>query len=174
IAVNGVCLTAIEINKIGSKILLTMDVMPETFARSNLGVLKIGEKINVERALKLESRLNGHIVQGHVEEIGKVKNIKIKGNAKIFSIKVSDKILRNIKEKGSIAIDGISLTVAGKNRDCFEVSIIPETFMKTNLHTRKIGNFVNIETDYLLKKDDTNINTKKELTYKLLKEEGFM
>ncbi|MFC1546354.1 riboflavin synthase [bacterium] len=172
IAVNGVCLTAGNIEKKGSCYILDMDVMPETWKLSNLGFCNVKDKVNIERALALGQRINGHLIQGHVEEAGKIISIKKKDNAKLISISCSKKSLENISLKGSIALDGISLTVMEKTNVFFTVSIIPETWEKTVLHTKKIGSYVNIETDFLTKKD--NKNTKGNITRNLLEREGFI
>ena len=170
IAVNGVCLTA---SKIAAKN-IKFDVMPETFERSNLKFLRANSKVNLERAMLMGGRLDGHIVQGHVEGIGKLASVAKKDNARILKITTDAKILQNIIKKGSVAIEGISLTVVEKKVSSFSVSIIPETWAKTNLESHKIGDFLNIETDFLLKRDvNLRANNDKNMA-KLLTEEGFL
>jgi riboflavin synthase len=169
ISVNGVCLTATEIKNINKKFILNMDVMPETWSKTNLGSLKIKDEINLERALKLGDRLNGHIVQGHVEDRGKIISIAQKNNARIIKINCLKNILNNIIQKGSVSLDGISLTVLDKQSSFFSVSIIPETWNKTNLHNKKIGSLINLETDFLVKRCNQDGRLKN-----VLYEEGYI
>ncbi len=171
VAVNGVCLTITQI----TRDCLKFDVMPATFLSTNLKRLKTGDFVNLERALKIDSRLGGHIVQGHVETVGKLMEIKSKDNAKILKILVSEKnILENIVAKGSIALDGISLTVTKKSSNNFSVSVIPETWLNTNLKCRKIGDFLNLETDFLLKNLVNRKNSGNQNFLNLLQNEGFL
>ena len=143
ICTNGVCLTVIEINKNEFK----ADVMAETLRRSNLGSLKKGSKVNLERALTLQTPLGGHLVSGHIDGVGKIIEIKPEDNATWFYIELDKKLLRYVVEKGSIAIDGISLTVAYVDNRGFKVSIIPHTSKETILLTKKVSDEVNIECD---------------------------
>ena len=143
ICTNGVCLTVIEINKNEFK----ADVMAETLRRSNLGSLKKGSKVNLERALTLQTPLGGHLVSGHIDGVGKIIEIKPEDNATWFYIELDKKLLRYVVEKGSIAIDGISLTVAYVDNRGFKVSIIPHTSKETILLTKKVSEEVNIECD---------------------------
>ena len=145
IAVNGVCLTVVEFDSKG----FSADVMNETFSRSSLGKLQPGSPINLERAMAANGRFGGHIVSGHIDGTGMVKSIRQDGNAVWFEIKAEEKILDGIVEKGSITIDGISLTVADIGRDCFKVSIIPHTLKETVLGHKKIGDVVNLENDVI-------------------------
>ena len=173
LSVSGVCLTVVEMNSSSTSCVVKLDVMPETFVRTNLKFLKTNSTVNLERALKLNDRLGGHIVQGHVEGIGKLSSVTKKDNARILKITVNKQVLGNIVTKGSVALDGISLTVAGKSVNSFSVSVIPETWEKTNLRLRKTGDFLNIETDFLLKNAGTKQNNDKRMV-NLLKEEGFL
>lgn len=143
ICTNGVCLTVTEINKNEFK----ADVMAETLRRSNLGSLKKGSKVNLERALTLQTPLGGHLVSGHIDGVGKIIEIKPEDNATWFYIELEKKLLRYVVEKGSIAIDGISLTVAYVDNRGFKVSIIPHTSKETILLTKKVSDKVNIECD---------------------------
>ena len=143
ICTNGVCLTVTEINKNEFK----ADVMAETLRRSNLGSLKKGSKVNLERALTLQTPLGGHLVSGHIDGVGKIIEIKPEDNATWFYIELDKKLLRYVVEKGSIAIDGISLTVAYVDNRGFKVSIIPHTSKETILLTKKVSDEVNIECD---------------------------
>ena len=143
IAVNGVCLTVTSLFTGG----FTADVMQETLRRSNLGKLKNGDKVNLERAMAAEGRFGGHIVSGHIDGTGKISRIQKEGIATWFHIECADEILNLIVEKGSIAIHGISLTVAKLDENEFAVSIIPHTASETTLLSKKIGDIVNLEND---------------------------
>lgn len=145
ICTNGVCLTVTNLS--GST--FEADVMAETLRRSNLGKLTIGSKINLERALSLETRLGGHIVSGHIDGVGQVISLIKEDNATWVTVSCEDSLLRYIVEKGSIAIDGISLTVAYVDDQCFKVSIIPHTGEETILLDKKSGDSVNIECDVI-------------------------
>ena len=135
IAVNGVCLTAVQIDKSG----FTADVMPETLRRSNLGQLRTGDTVNLERAMAADGRFGGHIVSGHIDGTGEIVKMQDEKNAVWVTIKTTADILRLIVEKGSIAIDGISLTVARVTDSDFSVSIIPHTGSETTLLKKKTG-----------------------------------
>lgn len=144
IAVNGVCLT---VTSLGSGT-FTADVMPETLNRSSLGALKAGSSIvNLERAMELGGRFGGHIVSGHIDGTGKVSKLRDDGNAVWYTIEAGSSILKYVIEKGSITIDGISLTVAAVSHDSFSVSVIPHTRQVTALSQRKVGDIVNLEND---------------------------
>lgn len=143
IAVNGVCLTVTAFSQGG----FTADVMHETFNRSSLGSLQTGSPVNLERAMPSNGRFGGHIVSGHIDGTGMVSAIQKDDNAVWYTIKTAPGILRYIVEKGSVAIDGISLTVAAVERDCFSVSIIPHTASITTLSSRRVGDTVNLEND---------------------------
>ncbi|RDC50016.1 riboflavin synthase [Acinetobacter sp. RIT592] len=145
ICTNGVCLTVTNINK-GT---FEADVMAETIRKSNLNTLKIGSKVNLERALSLSTRLGGHLVSGHIDGIGYIKDLKKEDSAIWITIKTSADILRYIVYKGSIAIDGISLTIAYVDDDVFKVSIIPHTLQQTILSSKNIGDSVNLECDMI-------------------------
>lgn len=145
ISVNGVCLTVTAMDS-GS---FTADVMPETFERSGLSQLKPGEKVNLERAMAADGRFGGHIVSGHIDGTGKITALRRDGNAVWFTIEADAELLRYIVTKGSIAIDGISLTVARKDSGSFQVSIIPHTLAATALSGKKAGDQVNLETDII-------------------------
>ncbi|WP_278682844.1 riboflavin synthase [Paraclostridium bifermentans] len=145
ICTNGVCLTVTNINK-GT---FEADVMAETIRKSNLNTLKIGSKVNLERALSLSTRLGGHLVSGHIDGIGYIKDLKREDSAIWITIKTSVDILRYIVYKGSITIDGISLTIAYVDDDVFKVSIIPHTLQQTILSSKNIGDSVNLECDII-------------------------
>lgn len=145
IAVNGVCLTVIELTKDD----FAADVMPETLRKTDLGELKAGDTVNLEKALKVGDRLGGHFVSGHVDRPGVIASEEDEKNAVLLSFKTDPDIMEFIAEKGSVAIDGISLTVVGVMDDMFSVSLIPHTMAVTTLGRKKPGSTVNIEVDML-------------------------
>ncbi len=145
IAVNGVCLTVTGLYDDG----FTADVMPETLRRSNLGMLRSGDKVNLERAMAADGRFGGHIVSGHIDGTGDIVSLRNEGNAVWIRVRAKEEILELIVEKGSITIDGISLTVAALGTDYFEVSIIPHTGQQTTLLKKKPGDKVNLENDII-------------------------
>jgi riboflavin synthase len=142
---DGMCLTVVSFNA-GS---FSVDVMPETLRRTNLKQLKIGSRVNLERAAKLSDRLGGHLVSGHIDGTGIIGRRWEDDNAVWFSIQADPPILRYIVEKGSIAIDGISLTVARLDAKSFDVSVIPHTLAVTTLTDKKTGDSVNLECDVI-------------------------
>lgn len=161
IAVNGVCLTVVEI----AHNFFVADAMPETLRRTNLGALKNGDVVNLERAMPCDGRFGGHIVSGHIDGIGKISAIQNEANAIWFYISAPGEILDLIVPKGSIALDGISLTVAKIDSAQFAVSVIPHTQTQTNLLFKKSGDTVNIENDIIgkyvqkfLRQDDFRSN----------------
>ena len=143
IAVNGICLTVTEFNSSSFR----ADVMPETVRRTSLAELKIGSPVNLERALTLASRLGGHIVSGHSDGVGRIVSMKDDKNAVLMKIAADADILHYIVEKGSVALDGISLTVAAVTDRDFTVSLIPHTRQVTNLGSKGEGSLINIEND---------------------------
>lgn len=143
IAVNGVCLTVTAYNQSG----FSADVMHETLRRTALGQLHSGAGVNLERAMAANGRFGGHIVSGHIDGTGVIQNIRQDDNAIWYTISAAPSVLRYIVEKGSVAIDGISLTVAAVTEDSFSVSIIPHTAAQTTLSAQAKGNIVNLETD---------------------------
>lgn len=158
VAVNGVCLTASEIKGNTFK----ADVMNETFSRSSLAQLKSGSHVNLERAMAANGRFGGHIVAGHVDGTGIISDIKKDGNAVIYRITASPKITKYIIEKGSVAIDGISLTVTETDSESFKVSIIPHTIKETVLSEKKEGSIVNLENDVIGKYVEQLLSNKPE------------
>jgi len=145
VAINGVCLTVAKLQ--GN--IFEVDVIPETLRKTNLGLLGTGAMVNVESALRLSDRLGGHVVSGHVDGIGKIISKKREGNAINFKIKTSSKITSYFVPKGSVAIDGISLTVIDVSKDLFTVAVIPHTAKMTTLGFKKQGATVNIEIDLM-------------------------
>ena len=148
VAVNGVCLTASDIDDGGG---FEADVMPETLRRTALGSLREGDAVNLELALRADGRLGGHIMQGHVDGTGTVESVSEEGFARVVRIAADGSLLRYVVEKGSIAIDGVSLTVSAVDGDSFEVSLIPETLERTTLGDAEPGRVVNLEVDVLAK-----------------------
>ncbi|HPJ89684.1 MAG TPA: riboflavin synthase [Thermotogota bacterium] len=145
VAVNGVCLTVSEFK--GK--LLTVDVMPETFRRSTLKNLRVGQPVNLERALKADGRFGGHIVSGHVDGTGIIRECSGDGIAKSLSVQTSESILAHVVFKGSVCLDGVSLTVIDVSEGVFIVSIIPTTREKTTLSAKRPGDELNIECDLI-------------------------
>ena len=145
VAINGVCLTATS--QVGD--LVAFDVMPETFRNTTLRDLAPGDSVNLERALEVGGRLDGHIVLGHVDGIGEIIRKQREGTSTVFEVGAPPDILRYIAYKGSITIDGISLTVSRLTESSFEVSIIPHTETFTVLRRRRVGDLVNLEVDVL-------------------------
>lgn len=143
IAVNGVCLTVTGYEKDTFQ----ADVMPETLSRSSLGSLKLGSPVNLERAMLANGRFGGHIVSGHIDGTGCITAIKPDHNAVWFTIQTPLHLLRYTIEKGSVAIDGISLTIAQLTKDAFCVSIIPHSLKHTILSQKRVGDIVNLEMD---------------------------
>ncbi len=145
IAVNGICLTVIRYEETT----FTVDVMEETWRRTALGNLQPGKTVNLERAMAANGRFGGHLVSGHIDGVGVIREIRQEGNGVWYRISAEKNILDIIVEKGSIAIDGISLTVAKVSPQDFSVSVIPHTLAQTTLQERKTGESVNLENDMI-------------------------
>jgi riboflavin synthase len=147
IAVNGVCLTAVEPDAAG----FSADVMSETLRRSSLGPLTSGDAVNLELPLRAGDRLGGHVVQGHVDGVGTVDSVRDEGFSRVVRVSAPAETLRYVVEKGSIAVDGVSLTVSAFDREAFEVSLIPETLERTTLGEAAPGRMLNLEVDVFAK-----------------------
>jgi riboflavin synthase len=147
VAVNGVCLTAVSADAQG----FTAEVMNETLRRSSLAEVAAGRRVNLELPLRAQDRLGGHVVQGHVDGVGAVSGVEDDGFARVVTIDAPPELLRYVVEKGSIAVDGVSLTVSSVSPDTFAVSLIPETLERTNLGAAAPGTPVNLEVDVLAK-----------------------
>lgn len=145
VAVNGVCLTVTSLDDGG----FTADVMHETLGRSSLGALAPGGRVNLERAMPANGRFGGHIVSGHIDGTGKIASVRPDDNALWYTISAAPELLRYIVEKGSITIDGISLTVAAVDEVSFSVSLIPHTAAVTTFGKKRAGDIVNLETDII-------------------------
>lgn len=171
IAVNGTCLTVTAFTRDS----ITLDVMNETYKRTNLNQLKAGSKVNLERAMPANGRFGGHIVSGHIDGTGILTNISNDGIAKWLTITTSSDILNYIILKGSVALDGVSLTVAYIDDKCFKVSIIPHTQEETTLLSKTVGAEINIENDIIAKYIEKFVKHKNEssITMDFLSENGF-
>ncbi len=174
ISTNGVCLTVSSF----TDSTFTADVMPETMRKTNLGKLKVGMGVNLERALKVSDRLGGHIVSGHIDGTGKIKDFKVEENATWIIIETSADVIKYVIPRGSIAIDGTSLTVVEVVDNYFRVSIIPMTKEETNLLNKKVGDEVNLECDIVGKYVERLLtfkeNKKENIDMKFLAENGFL
>lgn len=168
-AVNGICLTVVDFDRRR----FTVDVMNETWRRTSLGVLRHGSGVNLERALPVNGRFGGHIVTGHIDGTGSISSVRREGNAVWYRIAARNEILEGIVEKGSIAVDGISLTVAEVTGRDFSVSIIPHTLAQTVLGEKRVGGVVNLENDVLGKYVRNMMTTRTGLTQDLLSRCGF-
>jgi riboflavin synthase len=147
IAVNGVCLTAVAVEEST----IAVEIVPETLTRSSLGLIRPGEAVNLERPMSAQGRFDGHIVQGHVDGVGVVSGVVADGDDRRLTIDVPPELARFIVEKGSISVDGVSLTVSGVGPDYFEVALIPHTLEVTTLGLRGEGDQVNLEVDIIAK-----------------------
>jgi len=177
ISVNGSCLTVVDIH--GDE--LSFDISAETLEKTNLDTLMSGERVNIERALRADSRIGGHFVNGHIDCIGKIASKEKRADFVKITIEIPDEYMIYLSEKGSIAVDGISLTINRLKNNSFSVMIIPHTISVTSLGYKKIGNSVNIEVDILAKYANRLINRSTEQSSKaanisknLLKEHGFI
>ena len=145
IAVNGACLTVVMIN--GKR--FEVDVSPETISKTTFGLAKVGDRVNLERSLRLSDRIDGHLVSGHIDAMGIIKQKQPSSNSTVITIALPESMSRYIIKKGSVAVDGISLTINNCDRNGFDVSIIPHTGKLTSLGFKKTGDPVNIETDMI-------------------------
>lgn len=176
VAVNGACLTVVDMHDS----VFTADVMPETVRLTNIGSIHAGDKVNLERTLRLCDGLDGHIVSGHVEGLGTIISRRPEGIANVVEIAAEARLLRYILPKGSIAIDGISLTVTAVTDSSFSVAIIPHTAQETTLGFKGVGDKVNLETDIIGKYVERLLNTgaygksEKQLDKNILLENGFI
>ena len=145
VSINGVCLTAVNL----AKNIAEFEMVGETIMKTNLGSLELGDKVNIERSLRVGDRLEGHFVLGHVDGVGIITKIEKQTNQIKIWMELPKELSRYVAQKGSVTIDGISLTVVDKLKNTFSVSIIPHTMKITNLALKKIGDTVNIETDVI-------------------------
>lgn len=181
VAVNGICLT---VSRLGGAGEFYADIMPETLRRTNLHELRQGSKVNLERALRAGDRLGGHFVSGHIDGTGEIISCRREGNAEIYHFAAPPQVLRYLVEKGSVAVDGISLTVVTVEETSFSVSLIPHTAALTTLGYKKPGDRVNLEADMLAKYLEKLLaeyfpkmvgqTDKKGITISMLQEKGFL
>lgn len=173
IAINGVCLTVCRLNGTNA----VFDVSAETLNKSNIASLKTGSKVNLERAMSTNGRFGGHIVQGHIDGTAKITSIQKQADFAVFRIEAPGELLDQMVRKGSVAVDGISLTIAKLDNTGFEVAVIPTTLKETTWHQAKAGDAVNIETDIIVKIIQRQLHAMlpeaNELTLDKLKEYGF-
>ncbi|MEH7380855.1 riboflavin synthase [Bacillus sp. JJ1533] len=176
ISVNGVCLTVTEFTSDG----FTVDVMPETVKSTSLRELQLASAVNLERAMSAGGRFGGHIVSGHVDGIGKIVRKEPKGNAVYYEIEIPEELVQFIIYKGSVAVDGTSLTIFGLTKNTFTLSLIPHTLSETILRKKGVGDIVNIECDMLgkyvsqfMQRTLVNDNPKSKITASFLEEHGF-
>ena len=151
VAVNGCCLTVVKLGKRSGRTLLHFDLLRETWNRTNLQYASPGALVNLERALRADGRLDGHFVTGHIDAVGRISRWERSGADHLLDIEAPPEVMRYVVFKGSIAVDGISLTVAGVKKKSFGLWIIPHTHAVTALHERKVGDAVNLEADLLAK-----------------------
>ncbi len=178
IAVNGVCLTVVKLNKN----FFEVDAAPETVLKTTFKKLNVGDKLNIERALRFSDRLDGHLVSGHVDGTGIIVSKVKKSNAVIITIKIDSELALQLIQKGSVAVDGISLTINRCSDNDFEVSIIPHTGNITTIGLKNIGDEVNIETDmlgkyvkkFLLKSSEITDINKNNINMEFLVQKGFL
>ncbi|MDQ1277113.1 MAG: Riboflavin synthase [Thermodesulfobacteriota bacterium] len=174
IAVNGACLTVTQKKTRG----FTADVSAETLGKTNLGLLKTGDPVNLEKALRLTDFLGGHLVLGHVDGLGRIAAKTVRTKSVLFTFEVPDQLMKYIVEKGSIAVDGISLTVNDCVRNQFHVNMIPHTAQGTTLGLKRVAEPVNIETDIIGKHIErlmiANRGGSAQVDWKLLAEHGFL
>ena len=173
--INGVCLT---VTATGSG-RTCFEVVPETLARSNLGGLRVGDRVNVECSLRMGDKLGGHFVQGHVDSLARVERIDQAGGEYRIWFGVDPELMRYVVPKGSVALDGVSLTVADLQPGRFSVALIPTTLRETTLGERRVGNTVNLESDLLVRAVARLLETGRaerggEVTWDMLREHGFM
>jgi len=170
-AVNGVCLTITGFDATS----FSVDIMPETVERTNLGLLSGGDGVNLERPLALGGQLGGHLVQGHVDATGRVGSIVWGGEAMLFTFEAPPEVMRYLVEKGFIAVDGISLTVVTRDANLFQVSVVDYTREHTTLGTRRVGDMVNLEVDIIAKYVEKLSQARSPgITVDFLQEHGFI
>ena len=171
IAVNGVCLTVTSCNTSS----FSVDIMLETLKRTNLGLLSAGGEVNLERPLTLEKPLGGHLVQGHVDDVGRIASITWDGGAMLIRFEASYEVMRYVVEKGFIAVDGVSLTIVAKDASLFQVSVVDFTRKHTTLGSRRVGDLVNLEVDIIAKyMEQLSQPNRSGITVSFLQEHGFL
>ena len=170
-AVNGVCLTITRLDNAS----FSADLMAETVKRSNLGLLRAGDKVNLERPLALGGRLGGHLVQGHIDATGRVASMRQYGEARLVRFEAPSEVMSYIVEKGFIAVDGLSLTVVDRDASSFQVSLVAYTRQNTTLGERQVGDLVNLEADIIAKYVERLDRARRSgITADFLQEHGFL
>ncbi len=170
LGVNGACLTVIEFNPHS----FSVDLSPETLKRTNLGILRAGDLVNLERPLGLGGELGGHLVQGHIDGTGKILGISLQGSSSIFKFEAPQDVMRYLVQKGFVAVEGISLTVTQIGSNYFEVSVLDYTRAHTNLSTHRIGDPVNLEVDIMAKYVEQYFRAQRPgITPEFLRDHGF-
>ena len=170
VAVNGACLTVIEF----TLSTFSVNLSPETLKRTNLGLLKTGDQVNLERPLGLGGELGGHLVQGHIDGTGRISTINSEGGSTIFRFDAPPEIMRYLVEKGFVAVEGVSLTVTERTVSYFKVSVVDYTRTHTNLNFHKVGDMVNLEADIMAKYIEQYLLSQRPgITEGFLKEHGF-
>jgi len=171
IDINGVCLTITSFSTSS----FSVDIMPETLKRTNLGLLSAGDEVNLERPLTLEKPLGGHLVQGHVDDTGRIASITREGETMLMRFEAPPEVMRYVVEKGFIAVDGVSLTVVTKDASSFQVSVVDYTRKHTALGSRRVGNLVNLEVDIIAKYvEQLSQSRRSGITVNFLQEHGFL
>ena len=171
IAVNGVCLTITSFSTSS----FSVDIMLETLRQTNLGLLAAGDEVNLERPLTLEKPLGGHLVQGHVDDTGRVVSITWEGEAMLFRFEAPNEVMGYVVGKGFIAVDGVSLTVVAKDASSFEVSVVDFTRKHTTLGSRRVGDLINLEVDIIAKYvEQLGRPRRSDITVSFLQEHGFL
>ena len=170
-AVNGVCLTVTNINANS----FSVDIMPETLRRTNLGLLTAGDRVNLERPLALGGRLGGHLVQGHINDTGRVASIIWNGEAMLIRFEALPEVMRYMVEKGFIAVDGVSLTIVTKDTSSFQVSVVDYTRKHTTVGDKQVGDLANLEVDIIAKYVEQLSHSRSSgITIDFLQEHGFL
>ncbi len=170
-AVDGACLTITNFNANS----FSVDIMPETLRRTNLGLLRVGDRVNLERPLALGGRFGGHLVQGHVDDAGRVVSVTWESGAMLISFEAPPQVMRYVVEKGFIAIDGISLTVVAKDTRSFQVSVVGYTQKHTTLGSQRVSDLVNLEVDIMAKYvEQLSQAYRPGITIDFLQEHGFL
>jgi riboflavin synthase len=171
VAVNGVCLTVTDFDRKS----FSVDVMPETLKRTTLGLLRAGDGVNLERPLALGGRLGGHLVQGHVDDTGRISSVTWGGEAMMVRFDVPPQLMAYIVEKGFIAVDGVSLTIVTKDTSSFWVAVVDYTRKHTTLGSRRVGDMVNLEVDIIAKYvEQLSQSRRPGITVDFLQEHGFL
>lgn len=174
LAINGVCLTIADIARSRGNSVVRADVSEETARRTTLGTIAVGARVNVERALRADARLGGHVVLGHVDATVRLLGMQRTGVQRLLQIELPRSLASLIVEKGSVALDGVSLTVASVEATSFTVAIIPATWERTTLSDRQLGDRLNLEADVFARYATSETRSRNSVTYELLQRTGFV